>query len=107
MRSYASLRRAGEFARLRRQGRRAASEAITVFVGRAQSGDSLSGVGITVGKTVGKAVVRNAVRRRIGAILHETLKGHEPLRVLVVAQPQAATASFASLREQLQRVIVS
>jgi ribonuclease P protein component len=105
MRSYASLRRSWEFTRLRQRGRRIATGALTVYRADAFPSDLRSVVGITVGKPVGGAVVRNTVRRRVAAILRETLKERR-LRVLVVARPPAASASFAQLRNDLERALV-
>lgn len=105
MRSFASLRRSADFARLRQRGRRVASNALTVFKADPHPRDRSAIAGITVGKPVGKAVVRNLVRRRVAAILHEALAGRR-LRILVVARPAAAEASFAQLRNELERALV-
>jgi len=105
MRRYASLRRQGEFARLRQRGRRFSAGALTVYRAEALAGDRTSVVGITVAKPVGIAVVRNTVRRRVAAILQQALAGRR-LRLLVVARPAAATAPFAQLRNELERALV-
>jgi ribonuclease P protein component len=105
MRRYASLRRSGEFSRLRQRGRRIATGALTVYRADPYPSDETSKVGITVGKPVGGAVVRNTVRRRVAAILREALAGRR-LRVLVVARPAAAAAPFSQLRNDLQRALV-
>ncbi len=104
MRRYAGLRRSADFARLRQRGRRVASSALTVYRAEPFARDRLSVAGITVGKPVGKAVVRNLVRRRVAAILHEAL-AERRLRVLVVARPAAAEASFDQLRRELERAL--
>ncbi len=57
-------------------------------------------VGITVSKAVGNAVVRNTVRRRVSAILRQSL-AQRRLRLLVVASPAAARTPYAELAEQL------
>ncbi|MDE2482274.1 MAG: ribonuclease P protein component [bacterium] len=105
MRSFASLRRSADFARLRQRGRRVASPFLTVFRTDSAPRDRAAVAGITVGKPVGKAVVRNRVRRRVAAILQEALAGRR-LRVLVVARPAAAEASFAQLRSELERALI-
>jgi ribonuclease P protein component len=105
MARLASLRRSGEFSRLRQRGRRIASGALTVFRADPFPSDRTAVVGITVGKPVGKAVVRNTVRRRVAAILREAL-AERRLRVLVVARPAAATATFSQLRNELLRALV-
>ncbi|MFN2449056.1 MAG: ribonuclease P protein component [Candidatus Baltobacteraceae bacterium] len=106
MRRYASLRRPGDFARVRSRGRRTATADLTVFLSDAVRGDQRAVVGISVSKSVGKAVVRNRVRRRIGAAVHEVLAAHARVRALIVARPSAAAASFEGLRAQLQRALV-
>ena len=105
MRRYASLRRQAEFSRLRQRGRRFATGSLTVYRGEPYKADRTSVVGISVGKPVGKAVIRNKVRRRVAAILHQLLDGRR-MRLLVVARPAAATAPFARLRNELERVVV-
>ena len=102
MRRYASLRRAGDFTRLRARGRRTASANLTFFRGDAAPSDSRPLVGITVSKSVGKAVARNLVRRRLAAIIHELLPEHARMRLLVVARPSAAVVPFADLREEVR-----
>lgn len=100
MRSFASLRRRAEFASLRRRGRLRSSPTLLLYR-LAPSGEPRSRAGITVATTVGKAVVRNTVRRRIAAALHEALIARAPERVLIVARPAAAAASFERLRGDL------
>ena len=105
MRRYASLRRRGEFARLRQRGRRYSAAALTIYRAEPLRGDQKSVVGITVGKPVGKAVIRNKVRRRVAAALQHLLAGRR-LRLLVIARPGAALAPFAQLRNELERALV-
>jgi ribonuclease P protein component len=105
MRCYASLRRQAEFARLRQRGGRVATGHLTIFKAEPLRHDHTSVVGITVGKPVGNAVVRNTVRRRVAAILQEALPGKR-LRLLVIARPAAAEASFAQLRNEITKALV-
>ncbi len=62
-------------------------------------------VGISVSKTVGTAVTRNLVRRRLAALLHDSLLDRTPERLLIVARPSAAAASFDELRAQLHKAL--
>lgn len=101
MRRFAGLRRRADFARLRQRGRRVTTPTLTLYRGESLPGDPASLVGFTVTKAIGKAVVRNKLRRRLAAIVHEALAGSPAVRLLVVARPAAAAASFAALREDL------
>jgi ribonuclease P protein component len=95
------LRRQADLARLRRQGRRATTDNLTIYRSDAASGDPSSLVCITVKKSIGKAVLRNKLRRRLAAIIHEALERRSPLRLLVVARPAAASATFAELHAEV------
>lgn len=101
MRRFASLTRRTDFARLRRQGRRVTTKSLVVYRADPFPGDAPSLVGITVSKSIGKAVIRNKLRRRLAAILHETLASHRTMRLLVVALPQAAQVPFLNLEAEL------
>jgi ribonuclease P protein component len=105
MRAYASLRRQAEFARLRQRGRRIATGNLTIFRADPLRHDCASVVGITVAKPVGTAVVRNRVRRRVAAILQAALPGRR-LRLLVIAKPSAAEATFAQLRTEITQALI-
>ena len=107
MRRYASLRRPGDFARVRSKGRRTVTSDLTVFRIDAGRGDKRPLVGISVSKGVGTAVVRNRVRRRIGAAVHEILPDALRLRAVIIARPSAVQATYGSLREQIARALVS
>ena len=98
MRRFASLRGRADFTRLRQRGRRLQTPTLTLYRGDAQPGDPTSLVGITVTKSIGKAVLRNQLRRRLAAIVHEALAGSPAMRLLLVARPAAAAASYAALQ---------
>ena len=101
MRRFASLRRRGDFVRLRQRGRRIATKTLTLYLTDALPGDPMSLVGITVNKSIGKAVVRNKLRRRLAAIVDETLAHDRAIRLVVAARPAAAVLSFAALRDEV------
>jgi ribonuclease P protein component len=105
MRRFASLRRQGDFARLRARGRRTATPHLTIFTAGPYPADTRPLAGISVSKDVGGAVVRNLVKRRISAALHQALPQHRRLRLLVVARPAAAAAPYAELRAQLEKAL--
>ena len=101
MRRFASLRRRADFSRLRQRGRRIATPNVTIYRADAFPNDATSIVGITVTTSIGNAVIRNRVRRRLAAIVHDALAGRRPMRLLLVARPVAATASFDALRSDV------
>jgi ribonuclease P protein component len=101
MRRFASLCRQADFARLRRHGRRISTKNLTIYRADPLAGDTNSLVGITVSKSIGKAVVRNKLRRRLAAIIHDALAPHRAMRLLVVACPVAAQATFVDLRTEV------
>lgn len=105
MRSFASLRRRGDFSRLRQRGRRLAIGPGTLYQADPLAGDRLPLVGISVSKAVGNAVVRNRVRRRLAAIFHEALAGAAPVRLLLVVRPDAAAAPYVQIRSQVQAAL--
>jgi len=100
MRSFASLRRRAEFARLRRHGQRIATRSLTIYRAGNQGKEAL--VGISAGRALGGAVVRNRVRRRILAIVDEISRGDGlPGRLLIEARPTAANLRFDKLKSEL------
>jgi ribonuclease P protein component len=101
MRRFTSLRRQADFARLRRRGRRVSSKSLILYRDEALPNDPSSLVGITVSKSIGKAVIRNELRRRLAAIVHEALGRHRAMRLLIVARPIAADATFGDLRAEV------
>jgi ribonuclease P protein component len=98
VRWFASLRRAGDFARVRRRGRRAALPTLSAFGVPRPSGPLR--VGITASKAVGPAVVRNRVRRRVqGALdaLRPVPGAGAAADLVIVLRPEAAGASYERL----------
>jgi len=103
VRTYASLRRRGDFARIQRRGVRRVGAA---FVAVSAEGRDGSRVGITVAKTVGNAVVRNRLRRRVKAILDRSTFGAAPHRdVVLIARPGAGERDFDDLAAELARLL--
>ena len=101
MSRFASLRRQADFARLRRQGVRFSTKSLVIYRSDPLPGDPSSLVGITVSKSIGKAVLRNQIRRRLTAIVRESLATKHAMRLLLIARPLAAQASFADLRAEV------
>lgn len=105
MRRFASLRSRGDFARLRARGRRVATANFTIFRSDAGAAGSRPLVGISVSKRVGSAVVRNLIRRRVASCIQEHLPQSARMRLLVVARPSAAQATYAALCAEVCRAI--
>jgi ribonuclease P protein component len=101
MRSFTSLRRQADFARLRRHGRRISTKSLVIYHSDSLPGDVRPLAGFSVSKTVGKAVLRNRLRRRLAAILDGALAERGTMRLLFVARPLAAGASFRDLRAEV------
>jgi ribonuclease P protein component len=93
-----SLRRSGDFARVRGRGRRTQTSALAIYSLMKRSGPVR--VGIVVGRSVGGAVERNRVRRRLRAALAGLL-GPTPRDLVIVARPASARTSFAELSKEL------
>ena len=90
------LRRSGDFARVRREGRAWSHPWLVVTA--VPNGGTVSRVGFTVSKRVGKAHVRNLVRRRLReatrAYLPELAPGYD---IVIISRPALASQPFAAL----------
>jgi len=97
------------FDAMRREGRRARRDPVTVVFlsGHATDCGGAAGdvrVAYSIGRRVGTAVVRNQVRRRLRAAMREVDRergGLPPGAYLVLAHPEARTAPYAELRRSL------
>jgi ribonuclease P protein component len=80
----------------------------TVVVYLARTVDSRRVAGFAVSKAVGGAVVRNRVKRRLRAIVAADLASLPAgARVVVLALPAAATASFSELSSDVASALAS
>lgn len=95
------ITRGSDYKAIVRRGSRCAGAHTVTYVGRA--GDSaVARFGFIVSRQVGSAVVRNTIRRRLKAVCAEALPGVRPdVDVVIRALPSAATADFASLRDEV------
>jgi ribonuclease P protein component len=97
------------FDALRRGGRRARRDPVTVVFLPLQAPATAGGPGdvrvaYSIGRRVGTAVVRNRVRRRLRAAMHDVDRergGLSPGAYLVLARPEAGTAAYADLTRAL------
>ena len=63
-------------------------------------------VGLSTPRTLGGAVQRNRVRRRLRDLLREQLNATDGgLDLLLIARPEAGTASYSELREALRSLL--
>jgi ribonuclease P protein component len=99
------VRRRGEFREIYDAGRRNRGRLAVVFAAPG-AGDGPR-LGITVTKKVGGAVVRNRLRRQVREIFRRlpAARTAAPERLVVNLSPGAARASFAELREELERLL--
>lgn len=100
--SFESLRRRGDFARVRGRGRRTQSRHLAVYSLVKRIGPVR--VGIVVGRAVGGAVERNRVRRRLREALRGSV-GSAPRDLVVVARAESTQASFAELSGELAALL--
>lgn len=99
------VRRRGEFREVYDTGRRSRGRLAVVFAAADAGGGPR--LGITVTKKVGGAVVRNRLRRRVREIFRRSpaVRSSVSGRLVVNLAPAAAGASFAELREELERLL--
>jgi ribonuclease P protein component len=100
------LKRRAEFLRVQK-GRRVHTGLFSVQALERPEGGSAR-VGFTVSKRVSlKATVRNRIRRRLKEAL--AAEGHEArhaaIDYVIVAKPEALSASFAALRQELNHAL--
>ena len=95
------------FRRCLRAGRRAGSRTLVLHALAGVSGQAAPArVGFVVSRSVGGAVVRNRVRRRLRHLVRERLVELPAASMVVVrANPAAAGASYAELRDDLARCL--
>lgn len=97
----ARLSQAGEFARLREEGRSFHGKLVVLTLLKAEPGAETR-IGLITSRRVGGAVVRNRVRRRLREILRALRPRMERgLWLVVVARHAAGTAPFAKLEEEV------
>jgi ribonuclease P protein component len=93
----ARLNRAGEFARLKREGLSFHGKLIVLSVLKAET-DTESRIGFITSRRVGGAVIRNRVRRRlrevVRAVRPELQRGWW---IVLIAKQKASLASFEAL----------
>ena len=101
------LTRSDDFRLAVRGGRRAGSHTLVLHLAEAPEGAVLPAkVGFVVSKQVGNAVVRNRVKRRLRHAVREDLARVPASSLLVVrAKAEAAGATFAELRSDLERCL--
>lgn len=99
------LRRAADFQRVVRRGRRASTDTLVVHA-LCEEGGRQPQVGFVVGRRVGNAVTRNRVRRRLRHLMRDRVGGL-PGGMLVVARANtsASSADFHRLGRDLDRCL--
>lgn len=105
MTSVRSLRRARDFERVYRSGRRGTRDGLTIIAAAGPPG-SASRVGLAVPARVGSAVVRNRVRRR----LREAAQRCVPpagCDVVVRAAPELAGRNFQNVMRDMEAALAA
>jgi ribonuclease P protein component len=99
------LRRRPEITHVYDTGRKVTGRLAVVFF-RPSAGPSTR-LGVTVTRKAGSAVIRNLLRRRVREIFRRSalVGAATPFEVVVNVSPQGAKASFAELREELERLL--
>ena len=104
--SHYRLHSRSDISRTIRQGRRARRGSLVVHVQVGDGGDRPARAAFAVSKSVGDSVTRHRVVRRLRGLMPPLLDrlpgGSE---VVVRAMPEAATASSAHLRDDLERAL--
>ncbi len=99
------IRKRGEFLRVQRVGRRRAGRRFVVITAPARG--EKTRLGITASRKVGGAVVRNRIKRLVREFFRRTKADISPAQeILVIALPQAATAKYADVVEELSRAVL-
>jgi len=102
---FASLRRSGEIAHVRRRGVRAIVPTLTAFATGDRPGPRVGRVAISIPKAVGSAVVRNRIKRQLKGALDALPAPKSPLRLVVIVKPEAAAEPYARLAADLGAVL--
>lgn len=96
------IRKRSEYVRVQKGGRKLVTAHLLAFALFAPSGGLAPRLGVTVSRRVGGAVTRNRVKRLLREAFRTTK--HALLRdllLVVVAKPEAATATFAQIAAEL------
>lgn len=101
------LRRREEFRRCYSQGRRRHGALLTLHY--VEGPGPHPRFGITAPRRVGTAVRRNKLRRRIRETVRRWSQRRNlgPLDIVVHVKPAAAAATYAQLREELERLLTT
>lgn len=82
-------------------GARRSAATSTVVVYARRGSDPGSRVAVVAGRKVGSAVLRNRAKRRLREALRRVVP-HEAMDIVVIARPDAVTAPFEQLREDVR-----
>jgi ribonuclease P protein component len=101
------VRRSADYVKAYRQGRRRGGSLVTLhFVPNERAAVR---VGVTVSRKVGNSVVRHRVKRRLLEAFRRWPGRAElaALDVVIHVRPEAASASYAALRQELERLLAA
>ncbi|MBE3590949.1 MAG: ribonuclease P protein component [Firmicutes bacterium] len=101
------LRSSRRIAAAFREGRRLSGDMVSL-VWRAREDGLPTQVAITAMRKVGRKPARNRARRRLRAVVQALAGGLRPgYDVILIARPQALTAAFAVLAEEVRSLMAS
>ena len=108
MPALTTLRRKADFDAIGRSGQVRSTRLLVLRWLRTDRAETR--VGMSTPRTLGGAVQRNRVRRRLRELVREQLRDRPATMgagwdLLLIARPQAATASHAELREALRSLV--
>lgn len=108
MPAFTALRRKADFDAIGRSGSVRSTRLLVLRYVR--TGRPETRVGMSTPRSLGGAVQRNRVRRRLRELVREQLRErHDTMGagwdLLLIARPEAATASHAELREALRSLV--
>lgn len=96
------IRKRSEYVRVQKGGRKLVTAHLLAFAQLGPAAGLPPRLGVTVSRRVGGAVVRNRVKRLVREAFRTTKHALAPdLQLVVVAKPEAATATFAQIATEL------
>lgn len=106
LKNVATLKKRGDFLRLRSK-KRFSARFFTVQAGKSETSNGSPRVGYTVTTKVGNAVVRNRIKRRLRQIANPilSLKGLNGYDYVIIARRSVLHADFVHLKDEFSSAL--